>query len=131
MLLTMSEYPPGPPELKEYIRGQMRALGIRQKLLAEKTGVSESYVSQVLNGKAKPSNRFLQNLETALELPPGKLFLLVGTPQMDFVRSFFPADTRDTDLNEITAEERTALIGYLSFLRLQSTVHALSDLAVG
>ena len=127
----MSEYPPGHPELKEYIRGQMRALGMRQKLLAEKTGVSEGYVSQVLNGKAKPSNRFLQNLETALELPPGKLFLLVGTPQMDFVRSFFPADTQDNDLNEITAEERTALIGYLSFLRLQSTIHALSDLTVG
>lgn len=118
--------------LAEYLRQQVRDLGMQQKTIAVKTGVTESYVSQVLNGRIKPSDGFLQKLEGALELSPGRLFLRLGRPQMDFIRSFLsqrPSDFNDYNLSDITPDERSALIRYLRFLRLQTQVSALSELS--
>ena len=127
--ITMNEADTGLPGLREYVRTQMRSLGLRQKDLAQATGVTESYVSQVLSGKTQPSDRFLRKLEAALELKQGKLFLLIGRPELGFVRSFLVAEVMPDELSSITDDEKTALIDYLRFLRLREGIEALNDLS--
>lgn len=117
--------------LATYLREQLSHLSIRQNIIAQRTGVTASYVSQVLNRTTKPSDGFLEKLEEVLELPLGSLFARLGRPKMDFVQSFFTQSIEVIDLGSISDEERLELTQYLSYLRLKKQLTALSEMKGG
>jgi transcriptional regulator with XRE-family HTH domain len=54
-------------EMREYVRRYMKEKGITQQMLAERLGISQAAVSQVLKGKSAVPESFI-NLLTALGL---------------------------------------------------------------
>lgn len=52
----------------------LRARGITGKALAEHVNVSEVWISQIINGRARPSDRLRAAIAGALELDERDLF---------------------------------------------------------
>jgi len=124
-----------PTEYKELgisIRRRRKALHLIQNDIADATGTSTSFVSQVERGKLKASDQFLWNLEKALELPEGTLFLKVGRLTMRFISTLKPQlDRTDRQLldglvDSLTDNQLRELIAYARFLKLQTQVRELS-----
>lgn len=65
-------------ELGWYVRQRRRELGLSVTALAERAGISQSYLSQIENGdRGNPSPESLRSLAEALEVPPEELESLV------------------------------------------------------
>ena len=56
-------------ELARVVRNRRHELELSRKELAERSGVSYPYVSQIETGEREPSLRTLQKLSSALEVP--------------------------------------------------------------
>lgn len=104
-----------------FVRETRPELGGGQGYVAERTGVTPGYISQVETGKTKPSDGFLQRLEVALELRASTLFFRIGKPPFDLLRALLqPANIAVASGNEL--EELTR---YLTFLRLHASLQEL------
>ena len=115
-------------ELGRYVREVRRSLGATQAYIAARVDVTESYICQVERGKTRVSERVLQKLETALELRSGALFVRIGKPPFDLVKTLLePAPPRTDPLTDIDPAEREELTRYLSFLRVQQRLRQLSS----
>lgn len=116
-------------KLGEFIRDRRRNhLKVTQKYIATRTDVSDSYICQIESGTTKVCDRFLRRLEGALEVRSGTLFLEIGKPPMDLVRTLLEPRSRGGDpLEDINPDEREELISYLKFLRVQAQIRGLSS----
>ncbi|MGH3502117.1 MAG: helix-turn-helix domain-containing protein [Nocardioidaceae bacterium] len=99
--------------LKEQRRGAQ--LSLRQ--LAEATGVSNPYLSQIERGLRKPSAEVLQQLAKALRISAETLYVRAGIldPDEGGEREVHLAVLADTELNE--RQKRVLLDIYESFRR--------------
>ena len=65
------------PEFYEALGRAIRAIraeqGVERRELAERSGVSYPYLSEIENGKKRPSSRALVALAEALRMPPSEL----------------------------------------------------------
>ena len=123
----MATIPPEYIVLGEFARSARKGLGLRLLDVAESTHVTASYISQVENGKTRAADTFVQKLERALELRDGILFIKIGKPSFDMVKTLMePAPSSRDPLSEITEGERQELIRYLNFLRVQEQIRQLS-----
>ena len=59
---------------RNYILGRLKALGMTQRELADKVGVTESMISHVLSGKADLNTRRIGFLCEALECQPNDVY---------------------------------------------------------
>jgi transcriptional regulator with XRE-family HTH domain len=91
------------PDLGAYIRDQRRNAQLSLRKLAERSGVSNPYLSQIERGLRQPSAKILKGIATALSVSAESLFtqagILDGEPEDDqggVLRSIF----RDPDLTE-------------------------------
>lgn len=66
----------------EKIRKMRKAAGWTVRALAEKTGVSESYISQLERGLVDPSVSLLRKIAAALEVPVASFFDEDGEPPL-------------------------------------------------
>jgi len=57
----------------ENVRERMDDLGLSQKNLAERLGVTQSYVSQILSGHRRPGLDSLDDFARVLEIDPADL----------------------------------------------------------
>src|SRR5215204_1497993 len=57
------------------------AVGLQQQELAQKAGLTPSYVSLVEMGKRNPSSSAIRKLSKALKIPPHLLALLATEPE--------------------------------------------------
>ena len=55
------------------ICNRLEKMGINQKILAQKSGLSPFYVSEILNGKHNPSVRAVSNISKVTEISVEKL----------------------------------------------------------
>lgn len=55
------------------VRDRMQDLGVNQKALARALEVTEGYVSQILNGRARPGLDSLEKFGIALSIHPSEL----------------------------------------------------------
>ena len=121
--------PPVPQEYRDlgaFVRETRRRLGVTQVYVAERASVSNGYICQVERGITKVSDAFLTKLENALELPYGTLFLKVGKPTMDLVKTLLqPTPVTQDPFADATKSEREELIKYLNFLRIKAQLQAL------
>ena len=91
------------PDVGAYIRDQRRRAQLSLRKLAERSGVSNPYLSQIERGLRQPSAKILKGIATALEVSAESLFtqagILDGGPEdaeTGVLRSIF----RDPELTE-------------------------------
>lgn len=58
------------------IRSVRRQLGITQQELAERSGISQTSLSQIENSVKRPSNKTIQSICTVMEIPEAVLYIL-------------------------------------------------------
>ncbi|MEN6321707.1 MAG: helix-turn-helix transcriptional regulator [Syntrophaceae bacterium] len=61
-------------ELGEKIKRLMREQNITQEELEKRTGITQSFISQIINNKKKPGYDNILKLATALRVNVGELF---------------------------------------------------------
>src|SRR4051794_9876818 len=88
--------------LGDYLREQRLAAKLSLRQLAEQTGVSNPYLSQIERGLRKPSAEVLQQLAKALRISAETLYVRAGILNLDDseVRSVELAVLADSGLTE-------------------------------
>ena len=101
--------------LGDYVREQRLAAQLSLRQLADQTGVSNPYLSQIERGLRKPSAEVLQQLAKALRISAETLYVRAGIldPQDGEVRSVELAILADTGLTE--RQKQSLLDVYQSF----------------
>jgi len=101
--------------LGEYLREQRVAAKLSLRQLAEQTGVSNPYLSQIERGLRRPSAQVLQQLAKALRVSAETLYIHAGIlkPEDGEVRSVELAILADTGLTE--RQKQSLLDVYKSF----------------
>jgi transcriptional regulator with XRE-family HTH domain len=113
------------PDVGAYIRDQRRRAQLSLRKLAERSGVSNPYLSQIERGLRQPSAKILKGIATALEVSAESLFTQAGilegrpedgdsTEEGGVLRSIF----RDPDL---TDAQRRELVELYERLRKETT----------
>ncbi len=101
----------------DFVRDRRRSAQLSLRQLAEQTGVSNPYLSQIERGLRKPSAQVLQQLAKALRVSAETMYVRAGMldPDEDGARSVELAVLSDTGLTE---RQRTVLLDiYQSFRR--------------
>ena len=103
--------------LGDYLREQRRAARLTLRQLAEQTGVSNPYLSQIERGLRRPSAEVLQQLAKALRVSSETLYIRAGILEADDsrVHDVLVAILADPHLTE---RQRQVLVDvYQSFRR--------------
>ena len=116
-----------PQEYKDlgvFVRETRKKLDVTQMYIAARVRVSSSYICQIERGTTKANDVLLRKLEGALELRYGTLFMKIGRPPMDLVKTLLePENPHGDPLSTITPSEKEELIKYLNFLRVQTKLN--------
>ena len=101
--------------LGDYLREQRLAAKLSLRQLAEQTGVSNPYLSQIERGLRRPSAEVLQQLAKALRISAETLYVRAGIldPEEGEVRSVELAILADSGLTE--RQKQSLLDVYQSF----------------
>ncbi|MDX6309941.1 MAG: hypothetical protein QOI06_2987 [Nocardioidaceae bacterium] len=101
--------------LGEFLREQRRNAQLTLRQLADRTGVSNPYLSQIERGLRKPSAEVLQQLAKGLRISAESLYVRAGIldPDEHGARSVELAVLGDTMLTE--RQKRVLLDIYVSF----------------
>ncbi|QNN53944.1 helix-turn-helix domain-containing protein [Nocardioides mesophilus] len=101
--------------LGDYLREQRLSAQLSLRQLAEQTGVSNPYLSQIERGLRRPSAEVLQQLAKALRISAETLYVRAGIldPDDGEVRSVELAILADTGLTE--RQKQSLLDVYQSF----------------
>lgn len=101
--------------LGDYLREQRVSAELSLRQLAEQTGVSNPYLSQIERGLRRPSAEVLQQLAKALRISAETLYVRAGIldPDEDGVRSVELAILADQGLTE--RQKQSLLDVYQSF----------------
>ena len=104
--------------LGDYLREQRVAAKLSLRQLAEQTGISNPYLSQIERGLRRPSAEVLQQLAKGLRVSAETLYIHAGILNLDEseVRSVELAVLADTGLTE--RQKQSLLDVYASFLAL-------------
>jgi transcriptional regulator with XRE-family HTH domain len=108
--------------LGDYLREQRMSAELSLRQLAEQTGVSNPYLSQIERGLRRPSAEVLQQLAKALRVSAETLYVRAGIldPDEDGVRSVELAILADPGLTE--RQKQSLLDIYTSFRATNPTV---------
>src|ERR1700710_1097868 len=111
--------------LGEYLHEQRVAAQLSLRQLAEQTGVSNPYLSQIERGLRRPSAEVLQQLAKALRISAEQLYLRAGmvSPDEGIGGSVELAVLGDAALSE--RQKQTLLDVYASFLALNGGADVL------
>ena len=106
--------------LGDYLREQRTNAQLSLRQLAELTGVSNPYLSQIERGLRKPSAEVLQQLAKALQVSADQLYVRAGivSPDPSTVTTVELAVLHDPDLTE--RQKQSLLDVYASFLAMNA-----------
>ncbi len=109
--------------LGDYLREQRLSAQLSLRQLAEQTGVSNPYLSQIERGLRRPSAEVLQQLAKALRVSAETLYVRAGILNADDgeVRSVELAVLADTGLTE--RQKQSLLDVYASFRAANASHH--------
>lgn len=107
------------PDLGHYLREQRQAAELSLRQLADKTGISNPYLSQIERGLKKPSAEILQSLAKGLQISAEQLYIHAGIlepesgqPSRPDVRVAINADPRLTPKQrKVLLDVYTSLVG--------------------
>jgi transcriptional regulator with XRE-family HTH domain len=113
--------------LGDYLRDQRRQAELSLRQLAEQTGVSNPYLSQIERGLRRPSAEVLQQIAKALRISAETLYVRAGflDPSPDGVQTVEVAVLGDAGLTE---RQKSVLLDiYRSFRRENGGDEPVSD----
>lgn len=104
--------------LGDYLREQRTSAQLSLRQLAEQTGVSNPYLSQIERGLRRPSAEVLQQIAKALRISAEQLYIRAGivSPEPGTVTSVELAVLGDPGLTE--RQKQSLLDVYASFVAL-------------
>jgi transcriptional regulator with XRE-family HTH domain len=116
--------------LGEYLHDQRRQAQLSLRQLAEQTGVSNPYLSQIERGLRKPSAEVLQQIAKALRISAETLYVRAGIldPDEEGARSVELAVVSDPGLTE---RQRTVLLDIYRTFRRENGDEPETDAAPG
>ena len=106
--------------LGEFIAGQRRAAQLSLRQLAEQTGISNPYLSQIERGLRKPSAEVLQQLAKALRVSAETLYVRAGILDPDDHRATSVEMAVLTDMAITERQKRVLIDVYTSFVKENS-----------
>jgi transcriptional regulator with XRE-family HTH domain len=110
-------------DLPRYLRSLRESRAITLREVEGKTGISNSYLSQIESGRiVRPSPQVLHKLSIAYDTSYEDLLALAGypTPHQHSRRSTTATHNSDR-FGQLNPEEEKALLEYLAFLRSRSS----------
>ena len=110
--------------LGEFIATQRRSAQLTLRQLAEQTGISNPYLSQIERGLRRPSAEVLQQLSKALRVSAETLYVRAGIldPDEHAVTSVEMAVLADTAITE--RQKRVLIDVYASFVKENESAEA-------
>ena len=107
-------------DLGEFIRAQRERANLSLRRLAEKSGISNPYLSQIERGIRKPSAEILRNLSRALEISSDALYRRAGLIDEELPpATVFEAIDAD---DRLTGEHKKVLLDmYRALIRTNET----------
>ncbi len=113
--------------LGEFIAAQRRSAQLTLRQLAEQTGISNPYLSQIERGLRRPSAEVLQQLSKALRISAETLYVRAGIldPDDHAVTSVEMAVLADTGITE--RQKRVLIDVYASFVKENESAAASPD----
>ncbi|MGN6721051.1 MAG: helix-turn-helix domain-containing protein [Marmoricola sp.] len=117
--------------LGDYLRDQRTSAQLSLRQLADQTGVSNPYLSQIERGLRRPSAEVLQQIAKALRISAEQLYVHAGiiNPEEGQVRSVELAILGDPALTE--RQKNTLLDVYQSFRAASEAANAAAPAASG
>jgi transcriptional regulator with XRE-family HTH domain len=106
--------------LGEFIAGQRRAARLSLRQLAEQTGISNPYLSQIERGLRKPSAEVLQQLAKALRVSAETLYVRAGILDPDDHRATSVEMAVLADMAITERQKRVLIDVYTSFVNENS-----------
>ncbi len=105
-------------QLGEYIREQRKDAELSLRKLADLTGVSNPYLSQIERGLRKPSAEILQQIAKALEVSAETMYIQAGLLDADLDAAKPPStvDVIKADRSLTRDQQRTLIHIYESFV---------------
>ena len=116
-------------ELGEFIREQRRNAQISLRQLAQQTGVSNPYLSQIERGLRRPSAEVLQQIGNALRISTPVMYLRAGLLEAKESGGVFAAVAADGALTE--RQKHLLLEIYDSFRRENDTENLPGAVSAG
>ena len=109
--------------LGDYLKEQRTSAQLTLRQLAEQTGVSNPYLSQIERGLRRPSAEVLQQLAKALRISADQLYIRAGivSPEPGSVGTVELSILGDTGLTE--RQKQSLLDVYASFLALNAAAN--------
>ncbi|MDQ3628484.1 MAG: helix-turn-helix domain-containing protein [Actinomycetota bacterium] len=116
--------------LGDYLHDQRRQAQLSLRQLAEQTGVSNPYLSQIERGLRRPSAEVLQQIAKALRISSETLYVRAGIldPDEDGVRSVELAVLADRGLTE---RQRAVLLDIYRTFRRETGDDPATDASTG
>lgn len=111
------------PDVGGFIREQRRLAELSVRRLAELSGVSNPYLSQIERGLRRPSADILANIAKALQISAESLYVRAGIldGEVDPARMVSEVESAIRHAPELSADQRKALLGvYRSFVALNA-----------
>ncbi len=108
-----------PLDVGDFIREQRRHAELSVRRLAEMSGVSNPYLSQIERGLRRPSADILANIARGLQISAESLYVRAGILDGDAARDGVAASVEDAirQAPELHPDQRKALLGvYRSFI---------------
>jgi transcriptional regulator with XRE-family HTH domain len=113
--------------LGEFIATQRRSAQLTLRQVAEQTGISNPYLSQIERGLRRPSAEVLQQLSKALRVSAETLYVRAGIldPDDHAVTSVEMAVLADTAITE--RQKRVLIDVYASFVKENESTEPAAD----
>ena len=108
-------------ELGEFIREQRRNAQISLRQLAQQTGVSNPYLSQIERGLRRPSAEVLQQIGNALRISTPVMYLRAGLLEARESGGIVSAIAAD---HELTERQKHLLLEIYHSFRRENTEHS-------
>lgn len=108
-----------PLDVGDFIREQRRLAELSVRRLAEMSGVSNPYLSQIERGLRRPSADILANIARGLQISAESLYVRAGILDGDVGPDATPSSVEDAIRHapELQADQRKALLGvYRSYV---------------
>jgi transcriptional regulator with XRE-family HTH domain len=112
------------PDVGGFIREQRRLAELSVRRLAEMSGVSNPYLSQIERGLRRPSADILANIAKGLQISAESLYVRAGIldGDADTARGSTDLESAIRHASELTPDQRKAMLGvYRSFVGSRSS----------
>lgn len=102
----------------EWLREQMRLMGLNQNETARRGAIKPSQISNVFSGRSRPGEKFCRAMATALSLPPSEVFQRAGLMPEEISAGGLSTAEREllTKFRQLSPEDQHEAQRYIQYM---------------